>query len=479
MKIAATGLTCYLVALLSFINLPLHGQEASQLPKGAKLEAVLYKNADMVGMGYRYKEQFVENQKVEFFKLQKASEYKIKKKKGKYYVASRDKMVPVTSLEPLLQGTYFTANRMAYVKGEWHPEEKIIHKIIYKGTFLISDTGNGIRPVDIQEFCIETSTITLSGESQGDDTDYQLEADFIGKNIKRLKCKFPKDVLIKKARETPKSFIVGQLIGKDIIYECLSYIEQEGTPVSILFTNGNQFTGNIRLDSGNIFPNKGICKYVTGETFNGIYEDIFWDSQNGTVHIPTQGTMTFTDGTTVTGNWLKADDFTQKDWESIYTQGDSPTAIRDKFLRKKRELAEVKRRQELEEQRKKQEELRKKQEQERQEKLRQQRLIAKYGQHYGTLLSQRKLELGMTEEMVNEVWNKEFFDCSEFIISGNKVEIWTFNENNMAAVAAREKGKDGLMAMLFINQLVNMFGVGYGNPYQLTFTNGRLTEIIR
>ena len=132
MKIATAGLMCYLVALLSFINLPLHGQEASRLPKGAKLEAVLYKNADMVGLGYRYKEQFVENQKVEFFKLQKASEYKIEKKKGKYYVAGRDKMMPVTSLEPLLQGNYFTANGMAYVKGEWHPEEKIIHKIIYK-----------------------------------------------------------------------------------------------------------------------------------------------------------------------------------------------------------------------------------------------------------------------------------------------------------------------------------------------------------
>ena len=476
---------CYLVALLSFINLPLHGQEASQLPKGAKLEAVLYKNADMVGLGYRYKEQFVENQKVEFFKLQKASEYKIKKKKGKYYVAGRDKMQPVTSLEPLLQGNYFTANGMAYVKGEWHPEEKIIHKIIYKGTFLISDTGNGIRPVDIQKFCIETSTITLSGESQGDDTDYQLEADFTGKNIKRLKCKFPKDVLIKKARETPKNFIVGQLIGKDIIYECLSYIEQEGTPVSILLTNGNQFTGNIRLDSGNnVIPNKGICKYVTGETFDGIYEDFFWDSRNGTLHIPTQGTMTFTDGTTATGNWLEADNFTKADWASIYTQGDSPTAIHDKVLRKNRELAEVKRSQELEEQQKKQAELRKKQEQERQKMLRRQQLIAKYGQHYGPLIEKGELELGMTTAMVNEIWSHEFFDRSEAIEYGQRIELWTFNEEKMnMAIAKKEDGETELLAMLFIDGLGEMFGISgitkKDIPYQLVFTNRRLTKIIR
>ena len=476
---------CYLVALLSFINLPLHGQEASQLPKGAKQEAVLYKNADMVGMGYRYKEQFVENQKVEFFKLQKASEYKIKKKKGKYYVASRDKMVPVTSLEPLLQGTYFTANRMAYVKGEWHPEEKIIHKIIYKGTFLISDTGNGIRPVDIQEFCIETSTITLSGESQGDDTDYQLEADFIGKNIKRLKCKFPKDVLIKKARETPKSFIVGQLIGKDIIYECLSYIEQKGIPVNILFTDGNQFTGNIRLDSGNnVFPNKGICKYVTGETFDGIYEDIFWDSRNGTVHIPTQGTMTFTDGTAAQGDWLKRYGLREKDWTTLYKEGDSPTTIRDKARRKQRELAEVKRSQELEEQRKKQAELRQKQEQERQKMLRRQQLIAKYGQHYGPLIEKGELELGMTTAMVNEIWSQEFFDRSEAIEYGQRIELWTFNEEKMnMAIAKKEDGETELLAMLFIDGVGEMFGISgitkKDIPYQLVFTNRRLTKIIR
>lgn len=485
MKIATAGLMCYLVALLSFINLPLHGQEASRLPKGAKLEAVLYKNADMVGLGYRYKEQFVENQKVEFFKLQKASEYKIEKKKGKYYVAGRDKMMPVTSLEPLLQGNYFTANGMAYVKGEWHPEEKIIHKIIYKGTFLISDTGNGIRPVDIQEFCIETSTITLSGESQGDDTDYQLEADFTGKNIKRLKCKFPKDVLIKKARETPKNFIVGQLIGKDIIYECLSYIEQEGTPVSILFTNGNQFTGNIRLDSeNNVIPNKGICKYITGETFDGIYEDILWDSQNGTVHIPTQGTMTFTDGTVVQGDWLKQYGLKEEDWTILYKKGDCPTTIRDKAARKQQELAEVKRSQKQEELRKKQAELRKKQEQERQKMLRRQQLIAKYGQHYGPLIEKGELELGMTTTMVNEIWSQEFFDRSEAIEYGQRIELWTFNEEKMnMAIAKKEDGETELLAMLFIDGLGEMFGISgitkKDIPYQLVFTNRRLTKIIR
>ena len=85
----------------------------------------------------------------------------------------------------------------------------------------------------------------------------------------------------------------------------------------------------------------------------------------------------------------------------------------------------------------------------------------------------------MTTEMVNEVWDKDFFDRDQFIVSGNKVEVWTFNEDNMAETVARKEGKEGLMTMLFINQIGGLFGVDYGNPSQLTFTNGRLTGIIK
>ncbi len=444
------------------------------------MEAVLYKNADMVGLGYRYKEQFVENQKVEFFKLYKASEYKIEKKKGKYYVAGRDKMIPVTSLEPLLQGTYFTTNDLSYIEGEWHPKEKSM----YQGTFLISDAGNGIRPIDIQEFCIETNKATLSGENLGNITDYQLEIEFTGKDIKKLKCEFPKDVIIEKVSEEPKDFYANQQTGWRIIYDCLLQIEQKEIPVNILFKNGNQFTGNIRLDSGNnVIPNKGICKYVTGETFNGIYEDIFWDSRNGTIHIPTQGTMTFTDGTVAQGDWLKQYGLKKEDWSTLYKKGDSPTTIRDKAARKQ-QLTEAKRSQELEEQRKKQAELRKKQEQERQKMLRRQQLIAKYGQHYGPLIEKGELELGMTTAMVNEIWSQDFFDRSEAIEYGQRIELWTFNEEKMnMAIAKKEDGETELLAMLFIDGLGEMFGISgitkKDIPYQLVFTNRRLTKIIR
>ena len=124
-------------------------------------------------------------------------------------------------------------------------------------------------------------------------------------------------------------------------------------------------------------------------------------------------------------------------------------------------------------------ELQEKQEQERRKTARRKQLITKYGEHYGTLISQGELELGMTIEMVNEVWDKDFFDRDQFIVSGNKVEVWTFNEDNMAETVARKEGKEGLMTMLFINQIGGLFGVDYGNPSQLTFTNGRLTGIIK
>ena len=471
-----SGALLFLITLSFLAPLPLWGQATDQLPRKAKMEAVLYKNADMVGMGYRYKEQFVENQKVEFFKLHNAEKYKVKKKKGEYYVAGENKMLPVTSLQPLLPGTYFTMNGIPYVKGKWYPKGMSM----YKGTFLVYGTGNGIRPINIQEFFVETNTATLSGESQDKSTNYQLEIRFINNRIEKITCEISKDFLIEKIREEGvRNVFFNQQAEGDMIYNCLLHIEQEETPVNILFKNRNQFNGNIKLNSKDVIPTQGIYKYVTGETFNGTYEDIFWDSRNGTVHIPTQGIMTFTDGTVAQGDWLKRYGLREEDWTTLYKEGDSPTTIRDKAARKQQELAEAKRMKKEEEQQQRLAELQEKQEQERRKTARRKQLITKYGEHYGTLISQGELELGMTTEMVNEVWDKDFFDRDQFIVSGNKVEVWTFNEDNMAETVARKEGKEGLMTMLFINQIGGLFGVDYGNPSQLTFTNGRLTGIIK
>lgn len=448
-----------IVSIFSLIPITLWAQSHSALPKNIKKEAVLYKNADMVGVGYQYKKQFITNQEIEFFRLYNAENYKLKRKKGEYYVVSKYNKQPVTSLKTLVRGTYFTTNKALYIKGKWYPKEGYI----YEGTFQVLYTKNGIIPVELQNFFIKTAAATISGKCQSNDTDYFLSIEFMDDKIKKIECTLPKEIPFEKLTEG------------DIKYNCLLYILQKKKPVNILFRNGNRFEGNIKIDSGIVIPTIGICKYSTGEIFKGIYEDIYWDSKNDRIHIPIIGTMTFSDGVSMYGDWIQTYDLKKEDWMSIYQEGDAPTTIRNKANRKQEELAEAKRMQLLKEQQKREAELRKKQEEKKLKIARQKALIARYGKYYGELLAQGKLELGMTTAMVNEIWKKDFFDCSESIMFGNKIDIWIFNEDKMRLALINEDAELAV-AIFFIEQLL---GIGYGNPYQLTFTNGRLTEIIR
>lgn len=61
-----------------------HGQ-TQQLPNKAKLQAVLYPNTETVGVGYIYKNQFVENQEVTFFNYSKD-----RLKHPSYYIIAKD-----------------------------------------------------------------------------------------------------------------------------------------------------------------------------------------------------------------------------------------------------------------------------------------------------------------------------------------------------------------------------------------------------
>ena len=79
---------------------------------------------------------------------------------------------------------------------------------------------------------------------------------------------------------------------------------------------------------------------------------------------------------------------------------------------------------------------------------------------------------------------ERFFDRSEAIEYGQRIEVWTFNESKMnMAIAKKEDGETELLAMLFIDGVGEMFGISgitkKDIPYQLVFTNRRLTKIIR
>lgn len=123
-------------------------------------------------------------------------------------------------------------------------------------------------------------------------------------------------------------------------------------------------------------------------------------------------------------------------------------AARQEQLRKEREAAE----------RARQEKLARKQKAEERRK----RLIAKYGKHYGTLLADKKLELGMTKAMVNEVYRKNLYSVSQY---KGGVEVWTMG--NYA----------GLMGGGFLGELVALGQLSM--PRMLVFKNGKLIEIHR
>ena len=78
-------LSFFLLLCISAIVSVLLAQD-SKLPEKAKLETILYQDADMIGIGYVHRKQFVENQHITFiyksFRDKYFSSYRVKRKKN-------------------------------------------------------------------------------------------------------------------------------------------------------------------------------------------------------------------------------------------------------------------------------------------------------------------------------------------------------------------------------------------------------------
>ena len=110
-------------------------------------------------------------------------------------------------------------------------------------------------------------------------------------------------------------------------------------------------------------------------------------------------------------------------------------------------------------------------------------IISKYGEYYGALIIKKKLVPGMSQAMVNEVWSKDFFDCSISTSSGRRIEVWTLNNDKMQIKIASEankvdkSGETAVAAMLLMNFLgsTSLSSV----PNMLVFVNDKLTDIYK
>ena len=451
---------------------PASAQEIGTLPKKAKLKAVLYESANVVGVGYVYKNRFVENQVVAFYSFPKNSQ--LKKIKGDYYVRNREtkECAPLSSLDTLTCGIYYVKADTAHIAGTlYYPSRSM-----YEGDFVFTNTAEydmltceakkaapfsySLRRVD--KYRVMRGGLEISGRMQADGN-YTLEASFPDDADNRL----AKSTLT--AAEVQDGVLNRQKIA-DVFNSRRS--------VNLYLKNGDSFTGTVAASQEtavcNIVPKNGKYRYATGETFSGMYQPIHF--RNGRIVVPCEGTTTFADSITAEGDWLKryGNGFTQSDWSEIYEKSNSLTDIRDYAAAKQREIDAEKRAKELAELRKQMEEKRRKEEAARKKAAKKRYYIAKYGEHYGQLIAECKLELGMTEEMVNEVYNKGIFDCSQASFFGQRVDTWVFNKTKMLIKVANEGGREAGAAMF----LLNAMGItDMVVPYSLQFVNGKLTEI--
>ena len=197
---------------------------------------------------------------------------------------------------------------------------------------------------------------------------------------------------------------------------------------------------------GNIVPFTGT---VNMEITNADGDKFVGKLNNGA---PDEGTMVFAaTGHTETGKWK--DGLSPKEYE-IKLKAETKA-----WLDAQRKAREA--RQQKEEQRKKS-------------------LIQKYGQRYGSLIYQGKLELGMTQQMCQEVIDIKSYDIGKNMRSGHRVETWTFNKDKQdmqVAAAMTQLSGEEAMALTLLMGFADSVGASTPKYSILVFTDGKLTSL--
>lgn len=435
------------------------------LPKNAKLEVVLYKYANVIGVGYVNKKRFVENQQITFLEKQIYSEhsYRITEENEMFYLYDRtyNELEPLSSFPTIISGIYFVKDEISYIKGK-----KEIADGFYEGIFQVSNLKKGgaglttnpkelapllIEDTDITNYKITCSGYEISGEKQNDGL-YSLKATkFDNAGAVTIESSIPNLAILSKSSSG-------------------IYFLENLTSASVTFENGDTFTGSLGVKSSNkVVPINGEYKYVTGETFIGKYSKIRYE--DGRIYAP-NGITTLTNGDVVSGDWLGKYDLTNNEWKQIYDSCNSLTEIRDMAtqleLKKQQEKIAEERAEQLK--RSKEEEQRR-------------NIISKYGEYYGALIVKKKLVPGMSQAMVNEVWSKDFFDYSISTSSGRRIEVWTLNNDKMQIKIVSEankvdkSGQAAVASMLLMNLLgsTSLSSV----PNMLVFVNDKLSDIYK
>jgi hypothetical protein len=296
-------------------------EDRSPLPKGAKLKAIVYDNQTAIGIGYVYKNEFVENQRVTFYDVpEDAISPRVHEGSAGFSLLYDNKEIPLTSLSPTVSGIYYTEAGQSWVRGTWHSSSDVV-----KGTFKFANSELGDRltprPRDI-DFNLEVVDVTFSQEEterekihrrrQPDGTYYVKVEYSAGSGIKTVEVWTPELLTV---HDGDRRFA-------------------ENFPQSrVVYKNGDTFVGAVDLDrNGRFTPGRGTFTYATGETFTGSYRPIELTAAG--LQIP-EGETVFSDGTRAEGNWLSKYNFTSAEWKELYESCSthSLTEIRDSAIR--------------------------------------------------------------------------------------------------------------------------------------------------
>ncbi|MDR2144902.1 MAG: hypothetical protein LBE91_00375 [Tannerella sp.] len=391
------------------------------LPKGAQLKTIRYR--DGFGgyeiSGYVYKNKFVEEQSL----IIKVSTHHI-------------------SQISTIKGIYFCEEGISYIDG--YATYNLPDLVRLDGIFKITNNEkNTLSTNDIySKLKVETSSIiSRHWEDKYKKTTIYEDIQTDGTSAISIIC--PNQIV---------EFVLLKQLDPPIDRFMQDYFGKQNE-VKLTFTPKNDiFVGTVGIDGYSkmrFFPKEGEYKYSTGEIFTGTF-----NNYNG-IRIPEKGKMIYADGSSEDFNYNNKDIF--EAFADAKNTNISPTEIRDnlKIEKQKQEI----------EKREKEADRQKEWEKERKQKaLRNQSLIAKYGEEVGNLLIQKKLALGMTKEMVKEVVSEEFCEKSIFQIGNNVIETWYFNLSSAASLA-RELGA--------YSQAANLAS----QSQTLVFTNNKLTAI--
>lgn len=439
-----------------------------------KKEVILYKKANAVAVGYTYKGQFVNNSQITIYRLPGSAKYRKKERGNKIYFKSKNREKTLSALDIMADGIYCKTNGKAYIKGEYHPQSFIV----YKGIFSLCNYSDGVSVITNAKkgSPFKFGIINVDYCHVRDDNNWEIS---VSKTIDKyfIKANFlNSDNMENLAGAIPLKAIHIDDLKYYKVFNLLSKIEY----AKVTFKNGDSFVGTLKIEAQakatgdwRISWSKlsGDYKYATGETFEGLWQQIATTraGEELRISIPTSGVMTFKDGQSIKGNWLTGFSFTGSEWEKIFNGNRGPTDIRDKAIALK-EKKDAERREEL---RKEAEKRTREQAKLKQEQARKRFLINKYGASTGTLLAEGKIRLGMTKEMVNEVWNQQIYDVTQTVSYGRITEIWAFNPDKLSLYIAVNGNKNAMAAYLFALN----FGMRLEIPRILVFTNDKLSRI--